>query len=335
MLANWRDLFYLNKETGLHFIKNIKGFCAMNEYVVNTLNRIRRTLTPNNLNMMIPNLHFGETEAKIQLPALETYADKDFTAPEKHSYYEVAIQLEKHTLIQIGSQYYDLMAGQLCIIPPNTWHRIKWSSSANTAANMMWISVTGEIVRTSYTLYSEQGRSKVWGSDLRIPGHFLLGEIFSERDSGCEGSAEAIVSYVNAFLSLILQKVNFRSKSAGVDWTGAIVTELQEYIKAHLGTSLNLADLSTHVSLSPNYLCKIFKQVTGETITHYTQNQKIERSIELLKDDSLSIGEIAERFGFCDQFYFSKVFKSYMCISPMQYRKSLREQKKTDGLKEK
>ena len=67
--------------------------------------------------------------------------------------------------------------------------------------------------------------------------------------------------------------------------------------------------------------------MTGETITHYTQNLKIEASIELLKDDSLSINEIAERFGFCDQFYFSKVFKSYVCMSPMQYRKSLRAQR--------
>lgn len=306
----------------------------MNECVVSTLNTIRRILTPENLNVVIPNLHYGERETKGSTSMAETYSDKDFTVSEKHNYYEIAIQLEKHTLIQIGSRYYDLSAGQLCIIPPNTLHRIKWNSASNATANMMWMSITGEIVRTSYTIYSEQKRSKIYGSDLRIPGNFIVGEIFAERDRCCEGSAEAIVCYVNAFLSLVLQKVNFHSKSAGVDWTSAIVKELQEYIKAHLDASPNLADLSTHVSLSPNYLCKIFKQVTGETITHYTQNQKIEQSIELLKDDSVSIGEIAERFGFCDQFYFSKVFKSYMCVSPMQYRKSLRTQKKAEEHRE-
>lgn len=300
----------------------------MKERIIHVLNHIRSHLTPENLNDLFRNLHLGQETPQIaNIRSEQLRPDDAFTDLEEHNYYEMTIQLDKHTLVQIGQNYYDLAPGQFCIIPPGTLHRIKWGSSADPTANMMWISITGEIVRTSYTIYSANTRSKIWGSDLNIPGNFLIGEIFLERQKNRAGSAEAILSYVNAFLSLILQNVNFENESAGIGWTNAMVTELQEYIKAHLSAPLSLADLSAHVSLSPNYLCKVFKQATGETITHYTQNLKIEAAIELLKDDSLSINEIAERFGFCDQFYFSKVFKSYVCMSPMQYRKSLRAQR--------
>ncbi len=299
----------------------------MKDYIIHVLNHIRASLTPANLNDLFRNLHLGqETPHIADIRPEQQRPDEAFTAFEEHNYYEMTIQLDKHTLVQIGQSCYDLAPGQFCIIPPGTLHRIKWGSSIDPTANMMWISITGEIVRTSYTIYSANTRSKIWGSDLNIPGNFIIGEIFTERQKNRPGSAEAIISYVNAFLSLILQNVNFENESAGIGWTNTMVSELQEYIKAHLCAPLRLADLSAHVSLSPNYLCKVFKQVTGETITHYTQNLKIEASIELLKEDSLSINEIAERFGFCDQFYFSKVFKSYVCMSPLQYRKSLRAQ---------
>ena len=302
----------------------------MKARIVGIVNEIRRTLTPETLNGLFRNLHLGESDTELPDRLDSQRPDEDFTALEEHNYYEMTIQLNKHTLVQIGADYYDLAPGQFCIIPPGTLHRIKWGSSTDPTADMMWISITGEIVRTSYTIYSEHTRSKIWGSDLSIPGNFIMGEIFQERQKNREGSAEAIIAYVNAFLSLILQNVNFENESAGIGWTNAMVSELQAYIKEHLGMPLSLADLSSHVSLSPNYLCKVFKQVTGETITHYTQNMKIERSIELLKDETLTINEIAERFGFCDQFYFSRVFKSYMCMSPMQYRKSLRLQNRLE-----
>lgn len=304
----------------------------MKERIISVLNGIRSNLNPGNLDVLFKNLRLGEEGPHTdRVEQSEQRPDDAFTALQEHSYYEMTIQLDKHTIVQIGQDTYDLAPGQFCIIPPGTQHRIKWGSSADPTANMMWISITGEIVRTSYTTYSASSRSKIWGSDLVIPGSFLIGEIFSERKKNRPGSAEAIISYVDAFLSLILQNVDFENESAGIGWTNTMVTKLQEYIKGHLYEPLSLSDLSAHVSLSPNYLCKVFKQATGETITHYTQNLKIEAAAELLKDDSVPINKIAERFGFCDQFYFSKVFKSYVSMSPMQYRKSLRAQHRPEA----
>lgn len=47
----------------------------------------------------------------------------------------------------------------------------------------------------------------------------------------------------------------------------------------------------------------------------------MERAIELLKDDTLTVAEVSYKIGIEDPFYFSKSFKSYFGISPSQYRK--------------
>lgn len=300
----------------------------MKDDIVSVLYGIRETLTPENLNRKFRNLHLGEQPPVGGAPA----ADDSFTVPESHAYYEMTVQLDKHTLIEIGDVCYDLAPGEFCIIPPGTVHRIKWGSPRDPSANMLWFSITSEIVRTGYSAYSDRTRSKIWGTDLNIPGNFLIGEIFAERARAREGSAEAIICYINAFLSLILQNVNFQSESGGLSWTNAMVSELKEYIHSHYSEELSLPELSARVCLSPNYLCKLFRQTTGETLTRYIRNLKIEKSIGLLADSSLSINEIAEKLGFCDQFYFSKVFKSFMCISPQQYRRSLKNGEDTEKI---
>ena len=44
-----------------------------------------------------------------------------------------------------------------------------------------------------------------------------------------------------------------------------------------------------------------------------------------MQKEQLLIGEIAEKVGFKDQFYFSKVFKNYTGYTPRDYRKKRKE----------
>ena len=291
----------------------------MKRDIIEALSYIRNNLTAENLEAYYVNFRPEHASQQDAIPE----SHHAFTAFESHKYYEMAIQLDRHSRLQIGQRCYVLSKNQFCIIPCEQLHRLQWGASSEHSANMLWISITGEIVRTSYTFYSDSGRSKIWGSDLHIPGNFIIGEILAEQSAARSGSTEAIVSYIHAFLSLLLQKLNFDGESSGHMWTNSVVSELQEYIKAHLNAGISLQELSGYISLSPNYLCKLFKQVTGETITHYIQNLKITRSIEYLADPSIPLSQIAEDLGFYDQFHFSKVFKTYTCMSPSQYRNTL------------
>ena len=50
-----------------------------------------------------------------------------------------------------------------------------------------------------------------------------------------------------------------------------------------------------------------------------------ETAKELLEDETLSIEQIAEQTGYNDYFYFTKVFKKTLGISPSKYRKNYKK----------
>ena len=61
----------------------------------------------------------------------------------------------------------------------------------------------------------------------------------------------------------------------------------------------------------PNYLSTLFKRVTGDTLLHYINRQKVSYSEELLLNTVLPIKQIALSSGFEDRKHFMKLFKQY------------------------
>ena len=70
-------------------------------------------------------------------------------------------------------------------------------------------------------------------------------------------------------------------------------------------------------------LSKMIKESLSVNFSDYIASLRIQRAKELLRDDRLSIQEIAEIVGYNDYFYFTKVFKRVEGISPSKYRKSM------------
>jgi AraC-like DNA-binding protein len=72
--------------------------------------------------------------------------------------------------------------------------------------------------------------------------------------------------------------------------------------------------------LSKYHFIKKYKALTGTTpINHFIQ-LKIERACHLLDVTNKGIKEIAWAVGYEDAYYFSRIFRKVMGISPSQYR---------------
>lgn len=83
---------------------------------------------------------------------------------------------------------------------------------------------------------------------------------------------------------------------------------------------ISIQEISKEVYLSSNYIGLIFKQETGESITDYLTNVRIERAKQLLKTTDLKILGVAEMTGYENPQYFSTVFKKYVGVNPQQYQ---------------
>jgi AraC-like DNA-binding protein len=88
--------------------------------------------------------------------------------------------------------------------------------------------------------------------------------------------------------------------------------------------NITLGEAAKVVSLSPQHFCKVFKKVTGITFKEYLIKLRIDKSKELMLEDSLSVTDIAYRVGFESLSYFYKAFRKFTKINPTEFRSTLK-----------
>jgi len=94
-------------------------------------------------------------------------------------------------------------------------------------------------------------------------------------------------------------------------------------IREHYMEDISLTSLAAKYNISMARLSEMIKEHLQLNFSDYIASLRIQRAKELLRDESLSIQEIAEIVGYNDYFYFTKVFKKVEGISPSKYRKEI------------
>ena len=102
-----------------------------------------------------------------------------------------------------------------------------------------------------------------------------------------------------------------------------VIDNVVSEIREHYMEDISLTSLAGKYNLSMGRLSEMIKEHLGVNFSDYIASLRIQRAKELLRDESLSIQEIAEIVGYNDYFYFTKVFKKLEGISPSKYRKSI------------
>lgn len=95
---------------------------------------------------------------------------------------------------------------------------------------------------------------------------------------------------------------------------------LQGYIAENVKEKFNLDDLAKMMLISKSSLCHKFKEETGISLIDYILGEKIKSSFYMLAD-GLNNRQIAEKLNLSDEYYFSKLFKKNVGISPKEYKK--------------
>lgn len=86
--------------------------------------------------------------------------------------------------------------------------------------------------------------------------------------------------------------------------------------------------LTSNFFISHSYLCKIFKQKTGETLISYINERKMLNAEHLLKTTNLSVSEIAYMSGYSCYPHFLTRFKKRHGLTAREYRQWIKNQKK-------
>ena len=123
--------------------------------------------------------------------------------------------------------------------------------------------------------------------------------------------------YTKNEFSVLLKRLN---KSSSI-----VIANAVQYIQKHFKENISLNDLLKETNYSKSHFIRLFKNETGMNFTDYVNKYRVEKSCQDLIYSEKNVTQIAVENGFNNIQYFSKIFKSYMNITPKQYQKKIKK----------
>ncbi|WP_290699884.1 AraC family transcriptional regulator [Amphritea sp.] len=225
--------------------------------------------------------------------------------------------LEGKGKIRINQKNFAINSGDLAVLPRGLAHQ--YASSLNFPWTIYWCHFEGEL-------------SDEFMNHLQLPKqkHILHLGLHSNLVSEFDALLEARHSsyHLNAFINAANQLRQILTHIAllqplvrSQDADSFNLEKVHSLMQARIHEQLDIDTLAASVNLSKFHFIKRYKDVTGTTpINHFIQ-LKIERACHLLDISTRTIAEVAFMVGYEDAYYFSRMFKKVMGISPTQYRK--------------
>ncbi len=100
------------------------------------------------------------------------------------------------------------------------------------------------------------------------------------------------------------------------------ILQFFEYVDKNRKEKIKIKDFSQNIYMSHTGFLLKFKKEVGITPSEYISNFRLEKSVDLLINTSLSVGKIAEEVGYENLYYFSNAFKKKYEMSPIKFRKN-------------
>lgn len=104
-----------------------------------------------------------------------------------------------------------------------------------------------------------------------------------------------------------------------------LVGDVIKIMQENIYNKINVDTISKKASYSKAYIFRIFKSTTGKSVMEYYTDLKIKTAKKLLRENELSVKEIAEKLCFDTSNYFSKTFKKFTGSTPTAYKKKLKK----------
>ncbi|MCD0462404.1 AraC family transcriptional regulator [Roseiconus lacunae] len=99
------------------------------------------------------------------------------------------------------------------------------------------------------------------------------------------------------------------------------VDDILNFIHNNLDRKIGVTELAQIAGISSRQLHRRFVQLFGLNVQEFLAKTRIKAASDALIHTDSSVGEIAARFGFCDQSAFTQQFKKHIGETPLRYRK--------------
>lgn len=102
-----------------------------------------------------------------------------------------------------------------------------------------------------------------------------------------------------------------------------IISKITQYISSHYNEQLSLKDIADKFHFNYYYLSSYFSSHITEGFSEYLNKIRVEKALELLKNEDIPVSEVSYLVGYSDHSYFCKVFKKFTKITPSKFRRNI------------
>jgi len=225
-----------------------------------------------------------------------------------------------HGYVEIEGKQAHLQEGQALIIPRNRQH-FYWAED-DDPWSIYWMHFLG--VNADYYIdqIPKTGQAFAVESQTQKEAVRLFRDCLETVERGYTlHNMIYAAQTAQHVLSLLLFRNAALAKHSVVDNDRETCDAVIEFMRTHLTEAIRLDDFASEVGLSVSRLSQIFKQQTHYSPKSYLSNMRIRTACRLLDFTDKSVKAVAMETGFIDPYYFSRVFKKVMGISPDKYRR--------------
>jgi AraC-like DNA-binding protein len=235
--------------------------------------------------------------------------------------YQIIYCIKGYGSASVNYKSYYLSVGDFLIIPAN----IPFSYQADVLKPWSFYSFkfNGLLYQEMINQYLKQNnqlKNYLPYTDEKIR---LFGQISNHLNHGISYANlnlinVALIQFISSLTTLLHQNNKVKT-----DNNKNILNESVKFLNENYHLNLNLDIISKQAGLSVSHYSKLFKSETGVSPINYVINLKVKKACEYLQFTNLLVKQIAFKVGIQDIYYFTKIFKANVGLSPNQYRKSI------------
>ncbi|MCX6894433.1 MAG: AraC family transcriptional regulator [Verrucomicrobia bacterium] len=221
---------------------------------------------------------------------------------------------------EINGRRHPLKQNQTLLLPANTPH--EYGASQRDPWSIQWVHFLGDDAAYFFTLLKSGSHIVPVAAALTPKLNRLFADAYEALSGGfTQQSIICAAQAVRHMLGLL-----FFNNRAFHPRTQAESTESLDratrFMRDRVDSVLTVAEMARQAGLSVTHFTRLMRQHTGFTPIEYFIHLKMQRACRFLMLTALSVKEIAGRIGYDDPYYFSRLFRKVMGMSPVAYRKT-------------
>ena len=254
---------------------------------------------------------------------------KDYV--DQHNFWEMCYVQSGTATLNLEGEDICLVAGDVAFVPPEKMH-IYTTDNPNDSQVFVACFET-----FSYDIKTLGGMRFPLSEGLKDCVHKIIDEythtFFMNKEDHLEvlkkpnyGGQQIIILLLEYLIIRLLRRLSAEKNPDVIflnkdDFYKKLTEIIIDYFRTNVNSKLSLTDICNKVNYSRSFLCKVFKEQTGETLSAYFNRLKINESKKLLSETGMSVTDVSKELGFSDVKYFGALFKKQVGMTPTEFKK--------------